>query len=81
MPASVKTGRTPTPHGHMTKKCPECFAHLPLDAKVCDACGRRVGAVNRIGLAETPPNIKGYVLAGIAILAFLIFVWWGFFNE
>jgi hypothetical protein len=37
--------------------------------------------VNRIGLAETPPNVKGYMLAGIAILAFLIFVWWGFFNE
>jgi hypothetical protein len=37
--------------------------------------------VNRLGLAEKPPNVKGYALAAIAILAFVVFMWWGFFSE
>lgn len=71
-----------TPHNvHMTKKCPECFTYLPLNAKVCHSCGKSVGSVNKLGLAERPLNVKGYVMAGLAILAFVIFVWWGFFTD
>jgi hypothetical protein len=66
---------------HMTKKCPECFTYLPLNAKVCHACGKAVGRVTKLGLAETPTNVKGYVVACLAVLAFVIFVWWGFFTE
>jgi len=81
MAAAPKTTSKSSSHSHMTKKCPECFTYLPLDAKVCHSCGKAVGSVNRLGLAEKPPNIKGYVLAAAAILAFVIFVWWGFFSE
>lgn len=70
-----------SPQSYMTKKCPECFTYLPLDAKLCHSCGSRVGAVNRLGLAEKPVNVKGYLTAAIAILAFAIFLWWGFFAE
>jgi hypothetical protein len=66
---------------HMTKKCPECFTYLPLNAKVCHSCGKGVGRVNKLGLAEKPSNVKGYLLAFLAALAFIIFVWWGFFTE
>ena len=65
----------------MTKKCPECFTYLPLSVKVCTSCGKAVGAVNKLGLAEKLPNVKGYLTAAAAILAFIIFVWWGFFSE
>ena len=81
MPDSSKTAKAPSPHTHMTKKCPECFTYLPLTSKVCHSCGKSVGPVTRLGLAEKPSNLKGYVMAAIAILAFLIFVWWGFFTE
>ncbi|MDO8943525.1 MAG: hypothetical protein Q7U75_10095 [Desulfobacterales bacterium] len=66
---------------HMTKKCPECFAYLPLVVKVCTSCGKAVGPVNKLGHAEKLPDVKGYLTAAAAILAFIIFVWWGFFTE
>lgn len=66
---------------HMTKKCPECFAYLPLQAKVCTSCGKPVGPVNTLGHAEKPVNVKGYLTAAAAILAFAAFVWWGFFTD
>jgi hypothetical protein len=66
---------------HITKKCPECFTYLPLNATECSSCGKAVGPVTRLGLAQKPTNVKGYVVAGLAILAFIIFVWWGFFTE
>ncbi|MGE5258231.1 MAG: hypothetical protein ACM3KE_16235 [Hyphomicrobiales bacterium] len=70
-----------SPNVHMTKKCPECFAYLPLNAKVCHVCGKSVGPVDKLGLAQKPVNVKGYLMAGFAILAFIIFVWWGFFTD
>jgi hypothetical protein len=66
---------------HMTKKCPECFAYLPLHATVCTSCGKRVGPVDKLGHARKPPNIKGYLAAAISILAFVAFVYWGFFMD
>jgi hypothetical protein len=76
-----KGADAPSAHSHMTKKCPECFAYLRLDAKTCHSCGKSVGVVSPIGMAEKPPNVKGYVLAVGAAIAFVIFVWWGFFTE
>jgi hypothetical protein len=81
MAASDKTAKDQPRSVHMTKKCPECFTYLPLDAKVCQSCGKSVGPVTRVGLAEKPPSFKGYAVAAIAILAFVGFVWWGFFTE
>jgi len=81
MAASSKTGKDRSPHVHMTKKCPECFTYLPLDSKVCHSCGKSVGPVTPIGLAEKPRNLICYAVAAISILAFVIFVWWWFFTE
>lgn len=81
MAASPKNGKSSSSHVHMTKKCPECFTYLPLDSGVCHSCGKSVGPVTRLGLAEKPTNVKGYVVAAIAVLAFIVFVWWGFFSE
>lgn len=66
---------------HMTKKCPECFAYLPLPAKVCTSCGKAVGPVNKLGHAEKPVNVKAYLVAAAAILVFVAFMWWGFFAD
>lgn len=71
----------PVEHSHMTKKCPECFAYLRLDADICPSCGKGVGRVMPTGLAQKPTDVKAYLIAIAALIAFGIFIWWGFFTE
>jgi hypothetical protein len=64
-----------------TKKCPFCYTYLPLHAKRCTACKKRVGEVDKLGFAAKPFDWSGYVIAIASIIAFCIFMWWGFFRE
>ncbi|MDX2499075.1 MAG: hypothetical protein QNL14_01020 [Deltaproteobacteria bacterium] len=66
---------------YTTKKCPDCYAHLPLSAKACHACQAKVGDVDKLGFAEKPVDWKGYAAAAIAIIVFAVFMWWGFIQE
>jgi hypothetical protein len=66
---------------HMTKKCPHCFTYLPLPALRCNSCGKPVGPVTRLGLAQKVIDWRSYLAAALAILAFSGFLWWGFFTE
>ena len=66
---------------YATKKCPDCYAHLPLNAKQCHACNAKVGNVDRLGFAEKPVDWLGYLVAGISIIVFAVFMWWAFFVE
>jgi hypothetical protein len=66
---------------YATKKCPDCYAHMPLNAKECHACKAKVGDVDRLGFAEKPVDWLGYLLAGISIVVFAVFMWWAFFVE
>ena len=64
---------------HITKKCPECYEYVPLDAKRCPSCKVRLGAVNKHGMAERLTNWKAYIIC-IALWLFLAFyVRWAFF--
>ncbi len=64
-----------------TKKCPDCYVHLPLSATQCHACNAKVGNVDRLGFAEKPADWLGYLVAAISIIVFAIFFWWAFFVE
>ena len=66
---------------HLTKKCPHCYEYLPLRAKVCTACQKKVGDVDKLGFAQKPVDFMGYLIAAIAIVVFSVFMWWGFFRE
>jgi uncharacterized protein (DUF983 family) len=66
---------------HLTKKCPHCYAHLPLNAKTCSSCKAKVGDVDKLGFAQKPADWLGYIIAGISILGFVVFVWWAFLRE
>ena len=66
---------------HITKKCPDCYVHLALSATECHACKAKVGNVDKLGFAEKPVDWLGYLVAGVAILVFAVFMWWGFFRE
>ena len=66
---------------YATKKCPDCYVHLPLTAGECHACKAKVGDVDKLGFAEKPVDWLGYLVAGVSILAFSVFMWWAFFRE
>ena len=57
-----------------TKKCYDCFAHLPLNATVCNVCKKKVGKVNRHGIAEKPTDWKAYAIAAIAFVFLIVFL-------
>ena len=68
-------------HQHLTKKCPECYAYLPLHARVCTACNAKVGEVDKLGFADRPFDWLGYLLAVVSVVGFIVFIWWAFFRE
>jgi hypothetical protein len=66
---------------HTVKKCPYCFAYLPLNAKRCTGCHKRIGEADKLGFAAKPFDWLGYAMAIVAILVLGIFIWWGFLRE
>jgi len=66
---------------HATKKCPFCYVHLPLDAKLCTTCKSKVGDVDKLGFAAKPTDWWGYLIAALSIAGFALFTWWAFFRE
>ncbi len=79
--SSKRPSRSKTKVEYATKKCPDCYAHLPLNAKECHACKAKVGDVDKLGFAEKPPDWLGYLVAAVSIIIFVVFIWWGFFIE
>ena len=59
---------------YATKKCPDCYAPLPLRAKECHACKAKVGDVDKLGFAEKPADWLGYLVAVVSILVFAVFM-------
>ena len=66
---------------YATKKCPECYVHLPLNAKECHACKAKIGDVDKLGFALKPPDWMGYLAAAVSAIIFILFMWWAFFLE
>ena len=76
--AKVKKGKDPIQFS--TKKCYECFTHLPLDATVCHSCKAKVGPVDRNGIAQKPTDMKSYVIFVLALAALIAFFWKAFLQ-
>lgn len=68
-------------YGFVTKKCPECYAHLPLQTIKCPSCNTKLGDVDKLGFATRPFDWAGYLVAILSIIAFVLFIWWGFFTD
>jgi hypothetical protein len=66
---------------HMTKKCPECYTYLPLDADKCSACGKRIGPIDKLGFAQKVTNFRSYLIAAFFAAVFAAVLWVGFFTE
>jgi len=64
-----------------TKRCPECFTNLPVEAERCTSCNQKVGEVTAHGLAKKPVDWSSYLKAILAIGGFFVFVWWLFLKR
>ncbi len=64
-----------------TKKCPYCSVVLKIDDEFCFSCKRKVGKINKHGIAEKPFDWKGYSMAVISALAFVFYIWWAFLRK
>jgi hypothetical protein len=63
-----------------TKRCPECYAYMPLNANRCPSCKIRVGDVEVHGMAKRSTNWSSYFIALLAIAGFCIYFWWAFME-
>jgi hypothetical protein len=63
------------------KKCPECYAYMPLRTTKCPSCNIKLGDVNKLGFASRPFDWSGYLIAIIAIVGLVVFLWWGFLSD
>ncbi len=81
MADSKKNTVTQQPVQHITKKCPYCLTYLKLGDEKCYSCGAKVGKVDKLGFAQKPFNWKGYTISIIAWIAFLVYLWWAFFQN
>lgn len=75
----AKQGWTDHNRRYSSKKCPECYEYVPLEANICPSCKTRLGKVQEHGMAERLTNWKGYILCGILWLILAIYLKWAFF--
>jgi len=64
---------------HASKKCPECYTYIPIDAQMCPSCKTRVGKVTRSGMAARRTNWKANIICIIAFIVFAAFIKYAFF--
>lgn len=69
------------PKAFQFKRCPFCSIELPLNARVCSGCKKKVRNVDRLGRAKEPIDWKAYIVCIFSWIAFVFFVWWGFFRK
>jgi hypothetical protein len=65
----------------LTKRCPECFVSLPLDAKACFSCHTRVGKVDKTGKAKKKPDWMSYIVCILSWAVLILYVKWAFLSN
>jgi len=58
-----------------TKKCPYCSTHLATNALSCSYCKKKVGPVNKHGIAEKPTDWKAYTACFVSWGALFAYFW------
>lgn len=67
-----------TDGGIRYKKCPECFAKLPLNATKCHECDQKVLEADKYGIAKKPVDWTRYILVLALWSALGYFIWYAF---
>ncbi len=64
----------------IVKRCPECFVHLPLDAKECFSCHTKIGRVDKHGKARKGVNWISYLICIISWGILIFYIKWAFLD-
>ena len=79
----LKQGKV-TEESHVTKKCPSCYTYIALDAEVCPSCKKKVGMVDRHGMASKRVEWGKYLIAILSWITFGVYAYFalykGYFN-
>jgi len=59
----------------LTKLCPYCSTHLLVSAKTCSYCKKKVGPINKQGIAEKSTDWKSYTVCFISWGALFFYFW------
>ena len=73
--------QTTTDTAFMTKKCHNCLTSMPVAARRCPECKKKVGEVDKLGFAKKPVQWVAYITTLIWFQAFCFFVWWAFLKS
>jgi len=65
----------------ITKKCPECLTHLPLETEICTSCKKKVGEVDKNGIAKRPTDWMAYIICFGSLLVLCLYLWWLFTKD
>ncbi len=65
---------------YVAKKCHGCYTYVPLDAEICPSCKARLGKLGKHGFAERVTDWKAYIAFFVALLFFLVFCRYAFFD-
>lgn len=57
------------------------MTYIPVDAKVCLVCKKRVGKITESGMARKAFDWKAYLGFVLALAAFVFYIWWAFLRE
>ena len=66
---------------HITKKCPQCFTYMPLDALKCPYCKTRVGGVDKHGMATKSTDWGSYLACILAWAILAGYIWFVFLRS
>jgi predicted amidophosphoribosyltransferase len=64
----------------VSKRCPNCLTYLPVDAKICSRCKKKVGEVDAHGMAKKPIDWLSYIISFLSALGLGLYIWWLFFK-
>ncbi len=60
---------------HSTKKCPYCSTHLIRNAPSCTYCKKKVGPVDKHGIAQKPVDWKAYTACILSWTGLMLYFW------
>jgi ribosomal protein L40E len=64
----------------VSKKCPDCYEYMPLEAVKCPSCKLRVGKIGTNGMAERLTNWRAYIVCIFLWLVLAFYIKWAFFR-
>ena len=64
----------------VSKKCPNCYVHIPLNVEICPSCKKRVGMVDKHGMATRRVDWMSYIICFLAWLALGLYIKFAFFS-